>query len=602
MKTCSIFSRLAKVLFLILVFAIQAFQDQEKDSVEMLINKKMPYVEKVEALKKLVNKNQDFEKGIFLLNRTISLAKKNKDAATEGSMLRLKGKAYYFRGTLDSASFYLYKSLAILEKEHTPKELAFLYNDLGKFYRKTKDFPRALKNYNRALEIYEKLKDTEGVAIIYNESGVVYEYMGENEEALSRYQKSLDIQIERKDLVGQGYALEFMGGNYLIQKKMKLAEDYLLQALNIRQQTKDDFAIALNQYALGNLYLETGDLKKVEYFFKASNGIAANINYLELMTQNYHQLAQLAEKQGNYSAAYQYLQTYKKFNDSIFNLGKTKQIEELSVKYETAEKDVEILAQKSAILKRNVGVYSLLGLLLLGFVYYKNYRNKQKIRLQKEILNQQDLATKAVMDAEDNERKRMATHLHDGIGQLLTAANMNVNMMQEYKEDEITFEKLLGRTSSILADAIADVRTLSHQIMPNQLIKNSLGNAVRDLIEKSKSPKLYIDLKIEDLGENLDQNVQIVIFRIIQECINNTIKHAEAKTISIAISQTPHLLKTTIIDDGKGFNPLKVPKSSDGMGLDNIRSRIAILKGTILIESAEGKGTKIQVEIPVVAV
>lgn len=599
MKKIFTYFQVEKLLCFALLFLLHLFSAQEKDSVDLILNQKMPYPEKVIILKKLINKNQDFEKGIGFINRTISLAKKNNDGITEGSMLRLKGRSYYFRGTLDSASFYLYKSLALLEKENSPQELALVYNDIGKFYRKTKNFPRALKNYDRALGIYQKLDDQEGIATIYNESGVVYEYMGENEEALSRYRKSLDIQIKRKDLVGQGYALEFIGGNYLMQKKLQLAEEFLLKALDIRKQTKDDFAIALNQNALGNLYLEIGELGNAELFFKASNTIAEKTNYLDLMSQNYQQLAVVAEKQGNYNGAYRYLQTYKKYNDSIFNLGKTKQIEELSVKYETSEKDNEILAQKSGILKRNVGVYSLLGLLLFGFVYYKNYRNKQKIKLQREILNQQDLATKAVMDAEDNERKRMATHLHDGIGQLLAAANMNVNMLQEYKTDEENYNKILGRTTSILKEVITDVRTLSHQIMPNQLIKNSLGNAVRELIEKSKSPKLYIDLKIEDLNENLDQNIQIVIFRIIQECINNTIKHAEAKTISIAIGQSHHHLKTLIVDDGKGFNPLKIARSNDGMGLESIKSRIALLKGTISIESAEGKGTKITVDLPI---
>lgn len=590
------FQKIAGVLFLLIFHLIPG---QKIDSVDLLLRKKIPYPEKLEILKKIVNKNQDFDQGIRLLNHTISLAKKNNDKITEGSMLRLKGRTFYFRGTLDSASFYLYKSLALLEKEKSPTELALVYNDLGKFYRKTKDFPRALKNYDEALKIYEKLNDQEGIATTYNESGVVFEYMGENEEALSRYQKSLEIQIKRKDLVGQGYALEFIGGNYLMQKKTKLAEEFLLKALEIRKQTKDDFAIALNQNALGNLYLETGDLKNAESFFKASNSIAEKTNYLDLLSQNYEKLSIVSEKNGNYKDAYQFLQTYKKLNDSIFNLGKIKQIEEISVKYETAEKDNQILSQKSSILKRNVGVYSLLGLLLFGFIYYKNYRNKQKIKLQREILNQQDLATKAVMEAEDNERKRMATHLHDGIGQLLSAANMNVNMLIEFKEDENNFNKILGRTSSILSEVMVDVRTLSHQIMPNQLIKNSLGNAVRDLIEKSKSPKLYIDLKIEDLEENLDQNIQIVVYRIIQECINNTIKHAEAKKITLGISQSENNLKTIIIDDGKGFDPEKIPRSNDGMGLGNIRSRISLLKGTFSIESAEGKGTRIEVNIPV---
>ncbi len=248
-----------KILGVLFLFILQLLSAQQIDSVDLLLRKKMAYPEKVEILKKVITKNDDFDKGIRLLNYTISLAKKNKDQTTVGSMLRLKGRAFYFRGTLDSASFYLYKSLAVLEKAKSPPELAMLYNDIGKFYRKTKDFPRALKNYDQALKIYEKLNDQEGIATIYNESGVVYEYIGDNEEALSRYQKSLEIQINRKDLVGQGYALEFIGGNYLMQKKTKLAEEFLLKALNIRKQTQDDFAIALNEKALsGNTRIIKG--------------------------------------------------------------------------------------------------------------------------------------------------------------------------------------------------------------------------------------------------------------------------------------------------------------------------------------------------------
>jgi Signal transduction histidine kinase len=228
---------------------------------------------------------------------------------------------------------------------------------------------------------------------------------------------------------------------------------------------------------------------------------------------------------------------YGKYKDSILNEENSKIVEEINTKYKTAEKDNEIITQKSKIFKRNVAVFSLLGLLLLGLVYYKNYQNRQKIKLQKEILHQQDLATKAVMNAEDNERKRMATHLHDGIGQLLSAVNMNVSVLDEMRDNDEGYSKILGKTKDILNEAIADVRSLSHQIMPNMLIKNSLSNALRELIEKSNSPKLNITLYMEGLNDAIDQNIQIVLYRTIQECINNTIKHAEASHINISIIQ-----------------------------------------------------------------
>src|SRR5690606_29258514 len=201
-------------------------------------------------------------------------------------------------------------------------------------------------------------------------------------------------------------------------------------------------------------------------------------------------------------------------------------------------KDRQLLAEKSKVLKRNVLAFSLFGLLLLGFFYYKIYQHKQKITLQREILHQQNLATIAVIKTEDNERKRMATHLHDGIGQLLAAANMNISVLDEYKSDENAFQKILVRTRSILAEALADARTLSHQIMPNILIKNNLPTALQDLVDKSGSPKLQIDLQLAGLKNNLNQNIQVVLYRTIQECLNNTIKHARATKVSIFVEQT----------------------------------------------------------------
>jgi signal transduction histidine kinase len=235
----------------------------------------------------------------------------------------------------------------------------------------------------------------------------------------------------------------------------------------------------------------------------------------------------------------------------------------------------------------------------MGFIYYKNYQNKQKVKLQKEILHQQDLATKAVMNAEDNERKRMATHLHDGIGQLLTAANMNISVLDDFKKDEDNFTKVLSKTKEILSEAILDVRTLSHQIMPNMLIKNSLSDALRDLISKTNSPKLHIELKIDGLKNDLDQNIQVVMYRIIQECINNTIKHAQANKVEISLLQNKEMIEAIFKDDGIGFNPLKISSKNDGLGLDNIKSRIDMLKGDLKIISAKGEGTSIIMKIPV---
>ena len=262
------------------------------------------------------------------------------------------------------------------------------------------------------------------------------------------------------------------------------------------------------------------------------------------------------------------------------------------------------MESKNSIFKRNIYIFFLLGLLLVGsgaaFSIFRHRKKNEKIKLQKEILHQQDLATKAVMNAEDNERKRMATHLHDGVAQLLGAANMNVESLSDFRDDEPAFDKILGKTKNILDDAITDVRSLSHQMMPNMLIKSSLVNALQDLIEKSDSPKLHINLKMEGLQDDLDKNIQIVMYRIIQECINNTIKHSSATGIDIIVRQNENLLETLISDNGVGFNISEVSSKSSGLGLENIKSRIDMLKGKLEVNSVKGAGTKISVKIPLI--
>lgn len=577
------------VLFFLHIFGFA----QEKDSIDLLIYQEKNTSQKLLLFEKTLDqiKHQNFEKSIKLSDQAIALAEKAKDFSTKGNLLRLKGNAYYFKGNYDSCSIYFYKSLQILTKHDSPKNLLLLYNDFGRLYRKLKDYPRALKNYESAFQIEKKLNNEELLATIYNESGIVYEEMGNFDEAINRYQKSLKIQEKRKDLVGQGYSLEFIGGAYLLQKEFSKSENYLQKALLIREKTKDQFAVALNLNVLGNLYFEQKDLKKAEIHFIKSNDISQKINYRDLLKSNFQQLAKLYKSTGKYDLAYENLENYRAINDEIFNIEKLKQIEELSTKYETAEKDKLILEQKSKILKRNVLVCSLLGFLLMGFIFYRNYQNKQKILLEKEIYLQNELATKALFQGEQNERIRIARDLHDSIGQMLSLIKMNLSAQEQNSESQ--------KMQNLVDQTIDEVRAISHNLIPEELnfgIISALEN-LADKINTSSDTKMEIIIPEEIRSVKFRKQNELSIYRIVQEVVNNMVKHADATAINLSIHKLENSLILSIKDNGKGIDDQDI-KESKGIGWKNINARVNMMDGKIKINSEKLAGTQIEITLP----
>lgn len=289
--------------------------------------------------------------------------------------------------------------------------------------------------------------------------------------------------------------------------------------------------------------------------------------------------------------AYENLENYRAINDEIFNIEKLKQIEELSTKYETAEKDKLILEQKSKILKRNVLVCSLLGFLLMGFIYYRNYRNKQKILLEKEIYLQNELATKALFQGEQNERIRIARDLHDSIGQMLSLIKMNLSAQEQNSESQ--------KMQNLVDQTIDEVRAISHNLIPEELnfgIISALEN-LADKINTSSDTKMEIIIPEEIRSVKFQKQNELSIYRIVQEVVNNMVKHADATAINLSINKLENSLILSIKDNGKGIDDQDI-KESKGIGWKNINARVNMMDGKIKINSEKLAGTQIEITLP----
>jgi signal transduction histidine kinase/ligand-binding sensor domain-containing protein len=236
----------------------------------------------------------------------------------------------------------------------------------------------------------------------------------------------------------------------------------------------------------------------------------------------------------------------------------------------------------------------IIGLLLviLGIRFY--FRRQLKLRTR-ELQLEQNVRMNAIFETEEKERKRIAGELHDGLGQLLSTARLNVSGFGETSDAR---NNVLFRNSLQLLDqACEEVRNISHNMMPGALIRMGLMTAVNELIIKindTEKVTVHFDTNLET---RLNETVEISVYRIVQEALNNMVKHSQAKNISLQLMRTTSSLEIRITDDGKGFDVSRIGESK-GLGWKNMYSRVETLRGTIHIDSSPGKGTEIFITIP----
>lgn len=545
---------------------------------------------------------KDFNASIEYGLQGLDIARQLNDSLAIGELCNHIGEAQYFSGNYDSAARYFYTSVDIYEHLKEKKKLAAAFNNIAKLYRKTRELGKAENYYNKAMDLYIAENDSAGIEMIWNESGVVFEYRGDYTEAIRRYSIALDIAERSGNEAGVGYALNNISGAYLLQKKYPDAEKKLLRALALRHKLNDSFALAINYSDLASLYIAMKEHLKASKYLDTSILLALRLKYPQLLEENYKKQADIYLAEGDYKQAYNARLRATTIADSIFNAEKSRQVEELNTKYQTEKKEQQIAVQQLEISRKNyliiaISIILLLGI-ALGYSMYRRYKLKQEKRLQDEIMHQQQTATRAILEAEENERQRIGQDLHDGVGQMMSAVKINLSALSHQlpltdEEKKHKFDNIMG----LVDESCNEVRAISHSMMPNALLKAGLGTAIRDFLNKLDNNVLETNIYTEGLDERIDTTTETIVYRVIQECVNNVIKHAHATSLDISVIRDVEGISATVEDNGNGFD-INDPTTINGIGLKNIRSRVEYLNGTIEINSRPGHGTAVIINIP----
>jgi two-component system NarL family sensor kinase len=606
--------------------------------------------------------SDDVAKAMLYAKKELSLAQSINHKRGMAQAYSDIGNVFNRMGVFDSTLSYYKSALKIRQALNDHVKAAGIYSNIATVYLNQSRFKEALELNFKSLKIYEQIGDTANQAKILGNIGVLYYNLDQNESAYKFDLKGLrlarlshsrlteanimvqiagvkydlgirnDTVFNKRDvdsslyyfteaekiltgfnaLYSLGALANNMGRVYTVLKDYEKATQYYDKALAYRQQMNDSYSIGLSYLALGNLHkLQKNYQKSIGYYEKASAIFLDVKDYINLK-QAYGGMSVVYEDLKDYQNAMKFHQLYAQYIDSVYTQENIDQMAEMQTKYDVEKKDLEIAKNKAEleskekqVFIKNIIIISIIILLvslsLVGFLFYRKKQIEQQAKLDAEVASQKEIRTKAILDAEEKERRRIAQDLHDGVGQLLSAAKLNLSHLDskitaQTEEQKVAMQNAL----SLVDDSVKEVRAVSHNMMPNTLIKLGLASAVREFITKlGNAPTLKVDLEIVGLDARLDNQIETVLYRVIQEIVNNIIRHAKASQISMQLIRHETELNIMIEDNGVGFDTGKID-SFEGIGLKGIQTRIEFLSGSVHFDSSVGRGTTVIIDVPLV--
>jgi len=543
------------------------------------------------GLGRIYNTKSSYDTALVHWEKALGLAIAAKDKDQEVSIYIGIGILYGQQEKDVLALEYFLKALSISESIGDERGSMILMSNIASMYRVKDNNERAIYYLEKAKNIADDIDDASGKTQIYFELGAIYYTLGieKSDAALEYALKAYKISQELNDVTYQGATTQLLSALYYnYVKDYDMALKYASESLQLAERIGDPRMVH-------GAWITTSNVYRVQKRYKESE--AAALKALEIDSTNTNMGMNLMEnivlanifigdKNRTSSFFHKYIDIVRKHT----NQSNRELIADMDFKYETEKKEMRIAAlEEEKKLYRWLGAAGVAILLLaFGLLFFRHRVNVQKIKQMEQ--EKQLIATQAVLDGEAAERSRLARDLHDGLGGMLSVVKLNLKDVKHYAVIDGFDVESYAKAVDMLDQSIGELRRVAHHIMPESLMRYGLKVSLEDFC------RAIPGAHFQYLGENprLDSRLEVLIYRCAYELVNNAVKHAKATDIKLQLMVDSGLVSLAVHDNGVGFDTHTVKL---GMGLDNIRTRIAMYNGKMTIHSAPDQGTEISIEI-----
>lgn len=597
------------------------------------------------------NNQSNFDSALYYHKRSLYQRELTDDEEAQAISMNNISIVYQRLGKYDSASLYIDQSIEIYERLGLTRSAADTYLNKGNLYTNAGELDKAYESFQSALKTYEQLgldvmmtyalinlgtvalelgktddalnvlKRSESIllkgsenarllAFTYTTLGQVYQEKNLADSAINVYQKGAEFAQKSQSKYLVSFSYNGLGQLYEASGDYDKAITYLNDALQLKQEIGDESGMSSVYVGLGRVYTAQRQYGKAREALAQGRTKAEATGDLTEIEAAYQGLYALSKATGNFQQALTYYEKMTQVKDSLLNAEHLNRVAELNTQYDTEKKQQQIslqtatLGEQEARLQRNqiliLGLIIVAVLLIAVILLVRLRAQKEKALIKRESeLKLREAEISAVINSQEKERNRFARDLHDGFGQMISVLKLNLGQLKDLNNRELEKrEEVFKSGEKVINDMYGELRNICFDLMPQTLVKEGLSEALKEFGARvSQNTPTHCEVLVFVEGNRAQELVEISLFRIVQEWVNNVLKYAGAQSITVQLTRDQSELTLTVEDDGAGFNPNDFYKGT-GNGWKNIQTRLKQIEGEFNIESQPGvSGTMMIVNV-----